>query len=379
MSFRLTEEQSLIKQMVREFAEQKIAPIAGEIDKNHRFPAETVKGMADLNLFGLSIPEEYGGAGGDYLAYTLAIEELARVCASHAITLEVHVSLAIYPLLKFGTEEQKQKYIPDLASGKKLGSFGLTEPGAGTDAAAQLTVAEKRGDKYILNGSKVFITNGAVSETFVIFAMTDKSKGTKGISAFIVEKGFPGFSVGQTEEKLGICASSTAELLFKDCEVPAENLLGEEGQGFRIAMWTLDGGRIGVAAQALGIAQGALEAAISYSKERVQFGKPISANQGIQWMLADMATQTEAARLLTYQAAIAHDTQQRFSVEAAMAKLFAADVAMDVTTKSIQVHGGIGYTKNYPVERFFRDAKITAIYEGTSEVQRMVISGNILA
>ncbi|WP_461208547.1 acyl-CoA dehydrogenase [Desulfocurvus sp. DL9XJH121] len=379
MSFQLTEEQTLIKQMVREFAEQKVQPIAAAIDKEHRFPAETVKEMADLNLLGLTVPEELEGAGGDSLSYTLAVEELSRVCATHGVILSAHVSLGVHPILKFGSEEQKQKYIPDLASGRKLAAFCLTEPGAGTDAASQQTVAELKGDKYILNGSKVFITNGAVAETFIVFAMTDKSKGLKGISAFIVEKEFPGFSVGQVEDKLGICGSSTTEILFKDCEVPVANMLGAEGKGFGIAMQTLDGGRIGIASQALGIAQGALEAAITYAKERVQFGKPISANQGIQWMLADMAVQVEAARMLTYNAAITKDSGARFSKEAAMAKLFAAETAMSVATKSIQIHGGIGYTKSYPVERFFRDAKITEIYEGTSEVQRMVIAGNILA
>lgn len=379
MSFQLTEEQSLIKQMVREFAEQKVKPIAAEIDREHRFPAETVKEMAEKNIFGLAVPEEFGGTGGDSLSYILAVEELSRVCATHGIILSAHISLGTHPILKFGTEEQKKKYVPDLASGKKLAAFGLTEPGAGTDAASQQTVAVKDGDNYILNGSKVFISNAGVAETFIVFAMTDKSKGLKGISGFIVEKGFPGFSIGQLENKLGICGSSTAELIFKDCVVPAANMLGAEGKGFGIAMQTLDGGRIGIAAQALGIAQGALEAAISYAKERVQFGKPISANQGIQWMLADMATQVEAARLLVYHAAMHKDTGARFSKEAAMAKVFAAETAMMVATKSIQVHGGIGYTKNYPVERFFRDAKITEIYEGTSEVQRMVIAGNILA
>jgi butyryl-CoA dehydrogenase len=379
MSFQLNEEQTLIKQMVREFAEQKVQPIAAEIDKNHRFPEETVKEMVGLNLLGLTIPEELEGAGGDYLSYIIAIEELSRVCATHGIILSAHVSLCMSPIMQFGTDEQKQKYIPDLASGRKLGAFALTEPGAGTDAASQQTVAEIKGDHYVLNGSKVFITNGAKADTFIAFAMTDKSKGLKGITAFIVEKEFPGFSVGQVEDKLGICASSTTEILFKDCQVPAENMLGKEGQGFKIAMQTLDGGRIGVASQAVGIAQGALEAAVSYAKERVQFGKPISANQGIQWMLADMATQVEAARLLTYTAALTKESGVRFSKEAAMAKLFAAETAMNVATKSIQVHGGIGFTKNYPVERFFRDAKITEIYEGTSEVQRMVIAGNVLA
>ncbi|MDR1684957.1 MAG: acyl-CoA dehydrogenase [Desulfovibrio sp.] len=375
----LTEDQELIKNSVREFAETKVKPIASEIDKKHSFPAETVKGMAEQGLFGLTIPEEYEGGGGDTLSYTLAVEELSRVCATHGVILSAHVSLGCFPILKFGTEEQKKKYLPDLATGRKLGAFCLTEPGAGTDAASQKSVAELKGDNYVLNGSKVFITNGGVAETFIYFAMTDKSKGLKGISAFIVEKGFPGFSVGQTEDKLGICASSTTEIILKDCVVPKANLLGKEGDGFKIAMQTLDGGRIGIAAQALGIAQGALEAAIEYAKQRQQFNKPISANQGIQWILADMATQTEAARQLVYKASRVKDSGARYSLEAAQAKLFASEAAMWVTTKAVQVHGGIGYTRSYPVERFMRDAKITEIYEGTSEVQRMVIAGNILA
>jgi butyryl-CoA dehydrogenase len=308
----------------------------------------------------------------------VAVEEISRVCASHGVILSAQVSLAEGPILKFGTEEQKKKYLPDLATGRKLGAFCLTEAGAGTDAAAQQSEAVLKGDKYILNGSKVFITNGGFADTFIYFAMTDKTKGLKGISAFILEKGF-GVQVGQREEKLGICASSTTEIILKDCAVPKENLLGKEGEGFKVAMQTLDGGRIGIASQAVGIAQGALEAAITYAKQRVQFGKPISANQGIQWILADMATRTDAARQLTRHAALAKDTQPRYSLEAAQAKLFAAEAAMWVTTKAVQVHGGIGYTKSYPVERFMRDAKITEIYEGTSEVQRMVIAGNILA
>jgi butyryl-CoA dehydrogenase len=375
----LTEDQQLIKNSVREFAENEVKPIASEIDKKHSFPAATVKRMAELGLFGLTIPEEYEGGGGDNLSYSIAVEELSRVCATHGVILSAHVSLGCFPILKFGTEEQKKKYLPDLASGRKLGAFCLTEAGAGTDAASQKSVAELKGDNYVINGSKVFITNGAVAETFIYFAMTDKAKGLKGISAFIVEKGFSGFAVGQTEDKLGICASSTTEIVLKDCIVPKANLLGKEGDGFKIAMQTLDGGRIGIASQAVGIAQGALEAAIEYAKQRQQFNKPISANQGIQWMLADMATQTEAARQLTYKASIVKDSGARYSLEAAQAKLFASEAAMWVTTKAVQVHGGIGYTRSYPVERFMRDAKITEIYEGTSEVQRMVIAGNILA
>lgn len=378
MSF-LNEDQELIQNSVREFAEAEVRPIAAEIDKHHKFPEKTTKRMAELGFLGFTIPEEYEGSGGDTVSYSVAVEELGRVCATHSVIVSAHVSLCAAPIYKFGNEEQKKKYLPDLATGRKLGAFGLTEPGAGTDAASQKTEAVLKGDEYILNGSKVFITNGGYAETFVVFAMTDKAKGLKGISAFIVEKGFPGFSIGQVEDKLGICASSTTEIIFKDCRVPKANMLGGEGKGFPIAMQTLDGGRIGIAAQALGIAQGALEAAITYSKERIQFGKPISANQGIQWMLADMALRTEAARLLVRHAALAKDTRDRFSKEAAMAKLFASEAAMWVTTKAVQVHGGIGYTKSYPVERYMRDAKITEIYEGTSEVQRMVIAGNILA
>jgi butyryl-CoA dehydrogenase len=374
----LTEDQQLIKNMVREFAEKEVKPIAAEIDKEHKFPAATTKRMAELGFLGFTIPEKYKGNGSDTLSYILAVEELSRVCATHGVILSAHVSLGSFPILKFGTEEQRAKYLPDLASGKKLAGFCLTEAGAGTDAASQKSEAKLEGDYYVLNGAKVFITNGGVAETFIVFAMTDKSKGLKGISAFIVEKGFPGFAVGQLEDKLGICGSSTTEIIFKDCKVPKANLLGEEGKGFGIAMQTLDGGRIGIAAQALGIAQGALEAAIEYAKQRQQFNKPISANQGIQWMLADMATQTEAARQLVYKAAKVKDSGARYSLEAAQAKLFASEAAMLVTTKAVQVHGGIGYTRSYPVERFMRDAKITEIYEGTSEVQRMVIAATEL-
>ena len=356
-----TEDQLLIRNMVREFAENEVKPIAAEIDREHRFPAETVKRMAELGLFGLAVPEEYEGSGGDTLSYILAVEELSRVCASHAITVEVHVSLCAHAILLNGTEEQKKKYLPDLCSGRKLGGFALTEPGAGTDAAAQQTVAELKGDKYIINGSKVFITNSGVGETFVIFAMTDKSKGLKGTSAFIVEKSFPGFEVGQSEDKMGICGSSTTEIILKNCEVPKENLMGEEGKGFKLAMKTLDSGRIFVAAQAVGIAQGALAAAIAYSKDRVQFGKPICTKQGIQWMLADMATRTECAHQLVLHCARLKDAGLPFGKEAAMAKLYAAETAMWVTTKAVQIHGGVGYTRNFPVERMMRDAKTTEI------------------
>ena len=379
MKFEFTEDHKMIQNMVREFATQEVRPIAAEIDRNHTFPAATVARMAELDIFGLAIPEEFGGSGSDTLSYVIAVEELSKACAVHGVILSVNTSLCAHPILANGTEEQKKKYIPDLASGRKLGAFCLTEPGAGTDAASQLTEAVLDGDNYVLNGSKIFITNGGVAETFVVFAMTDKSKGLKGITAFIVEKGFSGFAVGQLEDKMGICASSTTEILFKNCIVPKANLLGKEGQGFKIAMQTLDGGRIGIATQALGIADAALAAAIEYSKERKQFGKPISDNQGIQWMLAEMATKVDAARLLIYRAAYLKDSGARYSKEAAMAKLFAAEAAMKVSTMSVQIHGGIGYTKSYPVERFMRDAKITEIYEGTSEVMKMVIAGSILA
>lgn len=378
MDFAFTEEQAMLQKMVREFAEKEIKPIAAEIDREHRFPAETVKRMAELDLFGLALPEEYGGTGVDTLAAAIVYEELARVDSSHSILLSVH-GMATKPIFYFGTEEQKKKWLPDLASGKKLGSFALTEPGAGTDAASQASRGVRDGDHFVINGSKVFITNGSVAETFVIFVMTQPEKKLKGITAFIVDKNTPGFSVGQIEEKLGICASATTEIIFKDMRVPIENMLGEEGQGFGIAMRALDAGRIGVASQAVGIGQGSIEATINYVKERQQFGKPIAANQGVQWMIAEMATNLEAARLLTYKAAIANDQPGRHSIDSAMAKLSAATMAMDVATKAIQLHGGIGYTKNYPVERFFRDAKITEIYEGTSEVMKMVIAGTLLA
>ena len=375
----LTEEQKLIQNMVREFAQNEVKPIAAEVDKNHRFPEESVRRMAELGILGLVIPEELGGSGGDSVSMALAMEELSQVSATHSTILAAHLSLGLGTIMHAANDEQKRKYVPELAAGKKLGAFALTEPAAGSDAAAQKTEAVLQGDKYILNGSKVFITNGAYADTFVVIAMTDKSKGLKGTSAFIVEKSFPGFEVGQSEDKMGICGSSTTEIILKNCEVPKENLMGEEGKGFKLAMKPLDSGRIFVAAQAVGIAQGALAAAIAYSKDRVQFGKPICTKQGIQWMLADMATRTECAHQLVLHCARLKDAGLPFGKEAAMAKLYAAETAMWVTTKAVQIHGGVGYTRNFPVERMMRDAKITEIYEGTSEVQRMVISGNILA
>lgn len=378
MNFGLTREQELVRQMVREFAVNEVKPIAAEIDETERFPMENVKKMAELGMMGIPFPKELGGAGGDVLSYIISVEELSKVCGTTGVILSAHTSLCASLIYENGTPAQKEKYLVPLAKGEKIGAFGLTEPGAGTDAAGQQTTAVLDGDNYILNGSKIFITNGGVADTFIVFAMTDKSQGTRGISAFIVEKGFPGFSIGKKEDKLGIRASSTTELIFENCIVPKENLIGKEGKGFGIAMKTLDGGRIGIAAQALGIAEGAYEETIKYMKERKQFGRPLSAFQGLQWMIAEMETKIEAAKLLVYKAAWLKQNKLPYSVDAAKAKLFAAEVAMDVTTKAVQLHGGYGYTKEYPVERMMRDAKITEIYEGTSEVQKMVISGAAL-
>lgn len=378
MDFKLSKEQELVRQMVREFAEEKVKPIAAEIDETERFPMENAKLMGKYGMMAIPFKKEYGGAGGDTLSYILAVEELSKVCGSTGVILSAHVSLCASLIDQFGTEEQKQKYLTPLTKGEKIGAFGLTEPNAGTDASGQQTTAVLDGDNYILNGSKIFITNGGVAETFIIFAMTDRTKGIKGISAFIVEKDFEGFSIGKLEDKMGIRASSTTELIMENCIVPKENLIGKEGKGFGIAMKTLDGGRIGIAAQALGIAEGAFEEAVKYVKERKQFGKPIAAFQGLQWMIAEMDTKIEAAKNLVYKAAYNKDNGIPYSIEAARAKLFAADIAMEVTTKCVQLLGGYGYTKEYPLERMMRDAKITEIYEGTSEVQKMVISGNVL-
>jgi butyryl-CoA dehydrogenase len=378
MDFKLSEEHQLIRASVREFSQKYVEPAADEIDQQARFPEEIIKKLAEQDWLGIPFPEEYGGAGSDYLSYTIVVEELSRACAATGFTLECHTSLACYPLFKFGTEEQKKKYLLPLCKGEFLGSFALTEPGAGTDAAAGATTAALDGNDYVLNGSKIFISNAPVAGVLIIFAMTDKSKGTKGISAFIVPGKTPGLTIGRHLNKMGIRGSLTAEVLLKDCRIPKENLLGQEGQGFRIAMMTLDGGRIGVAAQALGIAQAALDESVRYSKERVQFGKPISTFQAIQWMIADMATAVEATRFLTYHAAWCYDQGLPYSKEAAMAKLFASETAVYQTNRAVQIHGGIGYIKGHKVERLYRDAKITEIYEGTSEVMRMVISGNIL-
>jgi butyryl-CoA dehydrogenase len=378
MDFGFTKEQELAKQMLQEFVKNEVEPLAAETDATELFPMETVKQMAEYGMMGMGFPKEVGGSGTDYLTYIMAVEELAKACATTSVVLSAHTSLCCNPIYEFGTLEQKAKYLPDLLSGKKIGAFGLTEPNAGTDSSAQLTTAVKDGDDYIINGSKIFITNGGVADTFVIFAMTDRSKGNKGITAFVIEKGMPGFEVGKLEEKMGIRGSSTTELIFEDMRVPAGNMLGKEGKGFGIAMKTLDGGRIGIAAQALGIAEGALASAISYMKERKQFGKPLSAFQGLQWYVAEMQTKVDAAKLLVYRAAMHKQTGKPYSVEAAQAKLFASETAMAVTTKSLQILGGYGYTKEYPLERMMRDAKITEIYEGTSEVQKMVIAGSVL-
>ncbi len=374
MSIFIDDAHAELIEMYRNFAQKQVKPLAAEIDKTERFPEETVEAMAEMGLLGIPFPESYGGADMDNLSYAQCIEEISKVCASTGVIVSAHTSLCATPIYMFGTEEQKQKYLIPLASGKKLGAFGLTEPGAGTDASGQKTVAVKDGDHYVLNGSKIFITNAGPAEVYVIFAMTDKEAGTRGISAFIVEKGYKGFSIGKHEDKMGIRASSTCELVFEDCIVPAENLLGEEGKGFKIAMMTLDGGRIGIAAQALGIAQGAIDETVEYVKTRQQFGRPLSKFQNTQFELASMQAMTEAARLLVYQAAHAKDNHEPYSHLAAMAKLVASETASDVTRRCLQLFGGYGYIKEYPMERMMRDAKITEIYEGTSEVQKMVIS-----
>ncbi|MBP3384461.1 MAG: acyl-CoA dehydrogenase [Firmicutes bacterium] len=378
MNFQLTKEQEFVRKMVREFAVNEVEPLAADIDREHRFPTETVEKMARYGLLGVPFPTEYEGAGGDHISYAITVEELSRVCASTGVICSAHTSLCCWPIFAWGNEEQKAKYLPDLLSGRKLGAFGLTEPGAGTDSAGQQTRAVLDGDEYVLNGSKVFITNGGYAETFVVMAMTDKSKGNRGITAFIVEKGDEGFSIGKTEDKMGICASSTTELVFKDCRIPADRVLGKVGQGFKVAMSTLDGGRIGIASQALGIAQGALDVTVDYMKARKQFGKKLSEMDALRQVVADLATKIEAARLLIYQAADMKDKHMNYGPKSAMAKLFAAETAMEVTTKCVQLHGGYGYTKDYPVERMMRDAKITEIYEGTSEVQRIVIAASVL-
>jgi alkylation response protein AidB-like acyl-CoA dehydrogenase len=379
MIFELTEEQNLIRDMVREFAENEVAPSAKIRDEEERFDrALMFDKLAELGLTGIVFPEEYGGAGADYISYAIAVEELSRVCASTGVTLSAHLSLCANPIYLFGNEEQKQQYLVPLAKGETLGAFGLTEPAAGSDAGGTKTTAIRDGDDWILNGTKIFITNAGDAETYVVLARTDKeAKKHHGITAFIVEKGTPGFSFGKKEQKLGIRSSPTMELIFEKCRVPASNQLGEEGEGFKVAMKTLDGGRIGIASQALGIAQGALEAAVNYAKERKQFDTPISRFQGVQFQLADMATQIEASRLLVYSAAYKASNGASYSQASAMAKLMASETAMKVTTQAVQILGGYGYTRDFPVERMMRDAKITEIYEGTSEVQRLVIGANL--
>jgi len=383
MDFTLCKEHEMARALFKEFAENEVKPLAQEVDETEEFPRGTVVKMAGSGFLGIPVPKEYGGQGCDPLTYTICVEELSKVCGTTGVIVSAHTSLCCDPIQTYGTEEQKQKYLIPLAKGEKLGAFGLTEPGAGTDAQGQQTKAVLEGDEYVLNGSKIFITNGKEADVYVVFAITGvdvdaKGRGKKRITAFIVEKGTPGFTFGTKEKKMGIRGSSTYELIFTDCRIPKENMLGAEGKGFGIAMHTLDGGRIGIAAQALGIAEGALEATIEYVKERKQFGRSIAAFQNTQFQLADMATKIEAAKLLVYKAAVAKATQKNYSFEAAQAKLYASEVAMEVTTKAVQLHGGYGYTREYDVERMMRDAKITEIYEGTSEVQRMVISGTLL-
>lgn len=379
MKFTLDKEHEQLRDLVRSFAEKDVAPGAAARDEEERFDRSLFDKMGKLGLTGIPWSEEYGGAGMDYLGYVIAVEELSRVCASTGVVLSAHTSLAGWPLHKFGTEEQKQKYLVPMAQGKWLGAYGLTEPGSGSDAGGMRTTAVKDGDAYILNGNKVFITNGGSADVYIVFALTDASKRTRGgVTAFIVERDRPGFRVGKHEKKMGIRGSETVELIFEDCRVPVENRLGEEGFGFKIAMMTLDGGRNGIAAQALGIAQGAYEAAVNYAKTREQFGKPIADVQAIQFKLADMATKIEAARLLTYQAAWLESNGMPYGQASAMSKVFASDTAMEVTTEAVQVFGGYGYIREYPVERMMRDAKITQIYEGTNEIQRLVIARSIL-
>ncbi|HLR62837.1 MAG TPA: acyl-CoA dehydrogenase [Lentibacillus sp.] len=373
MNFQLTEEQEMLRKMVRDFAKNDVEPTAAERDEEERFDRDIFDKMAELGLTGIPWPEEYGGIGADFVSYVIAVEELSRVCASTGVTLSAHLSLASWPIYKYGNEEQKKTFLYRLATGEALGAYALSEPGSGSDAASMKTVAKKDGDDYILNGNKVWISNGGVADIYIVFALTDPEAKHKGISAFIVEKDTEGFTTGKKEKKLGIRSSPTTELIFENCRIPKENLLGGEGEGFKIAMTTLDGGRNGIAAQALGIAQGALDASVDYAKEREQFGKPIAANQGISFKLADMATEIEASRLLTYQAAWLESEGKEYGKASAMSKLYAGDTAMRVTTEAVQVFGGYGYTKDYPVERYMRDAKITQIYEGTNEIQRLVI------
>jgi alkylation response protein AidB-like acyl-CoA dehydrogenase len=379
MNFLLTQDQQDIRDMVREFAHREIIPRAAKIDEEDRFPRELVKQMGELGLLGIPVPEEWGGVGADLVSYTLAIEEISYASATLGVILAVHTSVGTMPIVKFGTDEQKAQYLDKMATGQLLGAFALTEPNAGSDASRITTKAVRQGDTYVLNGSKIFITNGGEADIYITFAVTDPGKGPKGISAFIVEKNTPGFRVGKKEKKMGMNGSATAELIFEDAQVPVHQLLGQEGEGFAIAMSNLDGGRIGIAAQGLGIARAAYNAAAAYVKEREQFHKPIAEFQGVQFMLADMATRIEAARLLVYRAASMRDKGLSVSKEAAIAKLFATDTAMSVATDAVQLHGGYGYTREFPAERFMRDAKVTQIYEGTNQIQRVVIAKHLLS
>jgi len=378
MDFDLDSQQQMIKKAAREFAEKEIKPIASKLDQEAKFPSDIVSKLGELGFMGMMVPEEYGGSAMDCVSYAIAVEEISRADASIGVTISVNNSLACQPILDYGTEEQKRKYLPDLAQGKKLGAFSLTEPEAGSDAGNVQTRAVLNGDHYIINGTKIFVTNGGKADIIILFASTNPEAKAKGISAFIIEKGMPGFKVGKKENKMGMRAADTSELIFEDCKVPKENLLGEEGKGFKLALATLDGGRIGIAAQAVGIGQACLEASIEYSKVRKQFGRPICEFQAIQWMLANMATEIEAARYLTYRAAFIKDKGLRFSREAAEAKLFASEAAVRAAINAVQIHGGYGYMKEYDVERYFRDSKLTEIYEGTSEVQRLVIAASLL-
>lgn len=377
MEFTYSREQEMVKKMLKEFAENEIAPISAEIDEKAEYPYETIAKLGELGLMGMPFPQSYGGAGTDYLTYIMAIEEISKVDAAHGVIIQTHNALCCWPIFTYGTEEQKQKFLPDLLSGKRLGAFGLTEPNAGTDAAGTQTKAVLDGDEWVLNGSKIFISGGGIAEVYIIMAMTDKSKGTKGISAFIVEKGTPGFTAPKHENKMGIRGSIAAELVFEDCRIPKENLLGQEGKGFKVAMSSLDVGRLGIAAQALGIAQGAFDQTVAYMKQRKQFGKTLDKFQALAFEMAAMKTRIDGARYLLYDAASTRDRGLPATVSAAEAKLACSEAAMYVATKAVQFHGGYGYIKDYPVERMMRDAKITEIYEGTSEVMKMVMAGDI--
>jgi len=378
MAYQLTEEQRMIQAMVREFAREVVLPTAAERDRTEEFPRENLKQMAELGLMGMNAPPEYNGAGADTVSYSVALQEIAYACASTAVIMSVHNSVACGPIYLFGSEYLKETYLKPLAAGEKIGSFALTEPGAGSDPSSQKAKAVREGDSYVINGTKMFITTGKNSDLTVVTAYTDKEKKHGGISAFVVERGTPGFSVGKEEEKMGLRASDTVELIFEDCRVTAENLLGQEGDGFMIAMASLDGGRIGIASQSVGIGQACLDAAVGYAKERVQFNKPISQFQGIRWMIADMATQLEAARLMTFNAADMRDRGENYSGAASMAKVFASEMANKLAYQALQIHGGYGYIKDFPVERYYRDARVFTIYEGTSEIQRIVIANHVI-